>query len=784
MEAAVKKELILEGLCCGNCAAKIEQDVNKLEGVEAASIDFISKTLSMEIAENADLNSIMTQTGHIIKNREPDINVKEKIIAVPGRKVLYFSGLDCADCAAKIEREVAGLEGVKEAVLDFVSQRLTIDVVNNRDLAAIARQAAEVALRIEPGIEISGAPKASKQSSDDGRRELIKRIAFVAGALIFIMAFSFEFSFPVELGLFLASYLLVGGEVVFRALKNISRGQVFDENFLMSIATIGAFAIGEYPEGVAVMLFYQIGEFFQSMAVNRSRKSITALMDIRPDFANLKLGNEVRRVSPEEVGIGDIIVIKPGEKIPLDGKVIHGKSTLDTSALTGESVPRDAEEGSEVLSGSINKNGVLTVEVSREFGESTVSKILEMVQKAGSKKAPTENFITKFARYYTPFVVFAAVALAVIPPLVIPGAVFSEWINRALVFLVVSCPCALVVSIPLSFFGGIGGASKNGILIKGSSYLEALNNVDTVVFDKTGTLTKGIFKVTQVMPVEGMDKKRLVEYAAYAESYSNHPIALSIQKAYEREIDKGLVSEYQEISGRGIKVKVRDEAVLAGNARLMRDNGIICREFDDIGTAVHVAVNGSYSGVIIISDEIKQDSSKAVSQLRSSGVKNLIMLTGDSKAVGERVGKEIGLDEVYSELLPHQKVEKLELIEGRKQPGKKLVFVGDGINDAPVLARADIGIAMGGLGSDAAIEAADIVLMTDEPSKLAAAIKIARHTRSIVWQNIVFALGVKGIILILGAMGIATMWEAVFGDVGVAVIAILNAMRVMRIQRS
>ncbi|RCX20955.1 Cd2+/Zn2+-exporting ATPase [Anaerobacterium chartisolvens] len=784
MEAVIKKELILEGLCCGNCAAKIEQDVNKLEGVEAASIDFISKTLSMKIADNADLNSIMTQTGHIIKNREPDINVKEKAIAVPGRKVLYFSGLDCADCAAKIEREVAGIEGVKEAVLDFVSQKLTIDVINSRDLAAIARQAVEAAARIEPGIEISGTPKALKQSSDDGRKELIKRIAFAAGALIFIIAFSFEFSFPLELGLFLTSYLLVGGEVVFRAAKNISRGQVFDENFLMSIATIGAFAIGEFPEGVAVMLFYQIGEFFQGMAVNRSRKSIMALMDIRPDFASLKIGNEVRRVSPEEVGIGDIIIIKPGEKIPLDGKVIDGKSTLDTSALTGESAPRDVEEGSEVLSGSINKSGVLTVEVSKEFGESTVSKILEMVQKASSKKAPTENFITKFARYYTPFVVFAAVALAVIPPLVIPGAVFSEWINRALVFLVVSCPCALVVSIPLSFFGGIGGASRNGILIKGSSYLEALNNVDTVVFDKTGTLTKGIFKVTQVIPSEGMDEKRLVEYAAYAESYSNHPIALSIQKAYEKEIDKSLVSEYQEISGRGIKVKVRDKSVLAGNARLMRDNGIICREFDDIGTAVHVAVNGSYSGVIIISDEIKPDSSKAVSQLRSSGVKNLIMLTGDSKAVGERVGKEIGLDEVYSELLPHQKVEKLELIEGRKQPGKKLAFVGDGINDAPVLARADIGIAMGGLGSDAAIEAADIVLMTDEPSKIASAIKIARHTRSIVWQNIIFALGVKGIILVLGAMGIATMWEAVFGDVGVAVIAILNAMRVMRIQRS
>ncbi|HEX9061959.1 MAG TPA: heavy metal translocating P-type ATPase, partial [Clostridia bacterium] len=481
-----------------------------------------------------------------------------------------------------------------------------------------------------------------------------------------------------------------------------------------------------------------------------------------------------------EISIGDIIIVKPGEKVPLDGIVIEGKSTLDTSALTGESLPRNIEVGNEVLSGSINKNGVLTVEVTKEFGESTISKILDLVQNASSRKAPTENFITRFARYYTPFVVFAAVALAVIPPLVIPGAIFSNWINRALVFLVVSCPCALVVSIPLSFFGGIGGASKNGILIKGSSYLEALNNVDTVVFDKTGTLTKGIFKVTSIESKSSVTDSEILEYAAYAESYSNHPIALSIQKAYGKEIDKTVISDYEEISGHGIKVKVKEKLVLAGNAKLMNMESIPCDEVDTYGTVVHLAINGSYSGYIVISDEIKPDSQKTMKELKNLGIKNLVMLTGDSKSVGEKIANDIGLDEVYTELLPHQKVEKLEMLDSKKLTNGKLVFVGDGINDAPVLARADVGFAMGGLGSDAAIEAADVVLMTDEPSKLVSAIKIARRTRNIVWQNIIFAMGVKGIILLLGAVGIATMWEAVFGDVGVAVIAILNAMRVMK----
>lgn len=601
------------------------------------------------------------------------------------------------------------------------------------------------------------------------------------GAALFFTALLFKLPFWVEFGMFFVSYILVGGEVLIKAARNISRGQVFDENFLMSVATIGAFAIKEFPEGVAVMLFYQVGEFIQDIAVNRSRKSIAALMDIRPDFANLKVGDEVNKVSPDEVSIGDIILIKPGEKVPLDGKIIEGKSMLDTAALTGESVLREVEAGSDVLSGSINQNGLLFVEVTKDFGESTVSKILVLVQNASSKKAPTENFITKFARYYTPVVVFTAAALAVIPPLLVPGATFSDWINRALVFLVVSCPCALVISIPLGFFGGIGGASKNGILIKGSNYLEALNSVDTVVFDKTGTLTKGIFEVTKVNDFDSVAGVNLLEYAAHAESYSNHPIAHSIIKAYGQEIDKSVISEYDEISGHGIRVTVKGKLVLAGNAKLMAKENIYYEDFEEIGTVVHVAIDGKYAGYIVISDEVKDDSKNAIQALKSIGVKKLVMLTGDNKIVGERIGKVLGLDEVQAELLPYQKVEKLEILDKQKSPKGKLIFVGDGINDAPVLARADVGIAMGGIGSDAAIEAADVVLMTDEPSKLVNAIKIAKRTRNIVWQNIIFTMAIKGIVLLLGAGGVATIWEAVFADVGVTIIAVLNAMRVMKV---
>ena len=584
-----------------------------------------------------------------------------------------------------------------------------------------------------------------------------------------------------QIALFIISYIIVGGDVVKRAVKNIFKGQVFDENFLMSIATIGAFFIGEYPEGVAVMLFYQVGELFQSYAVGKSRKSIASLMDIRPDYANVKKGDELVKVDPDEVQIGDIIVIKAGEKIPLDGKVIEGSSMIDTSALTGESVPREVEVGSDILSGCININGVITAEVTKEFGESTVSKILDLVENASSKKSNSEQFITKFARYYTPVVVIIAVFLAIIPPLVIDGATFSDWIYRALAFLVVSCPCALVISIPLSFFGGIGGASKKGVLVKGSNYLEALAETEIVVFDKTGTLTKGVFNVQEIHP-EGVSKEELLELTAHAESYSNHPISLSLKRAYSKEIDNGRISDVEEISGHGVIATVDGKKVMAGNIKLMKMMDIPYFKGDLIGTIVHVAVNNKYIGYIVIADEVKEDSAQAIKELKAANIKQTVMLTGDNKSIGSKVAKELGLDKVYAELLPADKVEKLEELFSQKSKKGKLAFVGDGINDAPVLARADIGIAMGGLGSDAAIEAADVVIMTDEPSKIATTMKISKKTLKIAHQNIVFAIGIKIIVLILSAFGITTMWAAIFADVGVTIIAVLNAFRALNVK--
>jgi Zn2+/Cd2+-exporting ATPase len=690
-----------------------------------------------------------------------------------------------------METGIKSLDGIEEVSIDFVSKKLRIQIAYGKDMEEILEKITAIVNRIEADVVLVDEHESKHHGKGEhhdhehhdhehghpiDKAELYK---FISGALLFAVATIFKLSTALEFILYFTAYLLVGYEVLLISIKNIARGEVFDENFLMSIATIGAFAIGEYPEGVAVMLFYQIGEFFQDAAVNNSRKSIKALMDIRPDYANLKIGDEIQKVSPEEVHIGSIIIIKPGEKVPLDGKVIEGNSMVDTTALTGESVPREIQAGDGILSGFINKNGLLTVEVSKEFSESTVSKILDLVENASSKKAKVESFITKFARYYTPVVVFIALGLAFIPPLLINGATFADWIYRALIFLVISCPCALVVSIPLGFFGGIGGASHNGILIKGSNYLEALNNVDTVVFDKTGTLTKGVFKVTSIISNNGFGKEELLEYAAYAESYSTHPIASSILKAYGKEIVKNDIQNYDEISGHGIKVRIKDKEVLAGNTRLMDKEGIAYDNIDEIGSIVHIAIDKSYAGYIVISDELKNDANIAIEGLKKLGISKIVMLTGDLKAVGQKIGKELGLDEVYSELLPDQKVQKLEELEQQKKPKSKIIFVGDGINDAPVLARADIGIAMGGLGSDAAIEAADIVIMTDEPSKLISAIKIARRTRSIVWQNIVFAMVVKAIVLILGAGGLASMWEAVFADVGVAVIAILNATRVM-----
>ena len=609
-----------------------------------------------------------------------------------------------------------------------------------------------------------------------------KGIKIIIALILFLLAMTINFNNEmITKVIFIIAYLIVGLEILKKALRNIARGKVFDENFLMSVATIGAFAIGEFPEAVAVMLFYQVGELFQSYAVDKSRKSISSLMDIRPDFANVERDEKIEKVDPDEVKIGEIIIVKPGEKVPLDGIVVEGKTSLDTKALTGESLPREVAENDEILSGSINLNGVIKIKVTKEYGESTVSKILDLVENASSKKSKSENFITKFAAYYTPIVVIIAVILAIVPPLLIKDATFSDWIYRALSFLVVSCPCALVISIPLSFFGGIGGASKMGVLIKGSNYLEQLANTEIIVFDKTGTLTEGVFEVQKVHAID-MSEEELLRITAYAENYSNHPISLSVKKAYNKEIDEKQILNTEEISGHGIVAKIGNQDVLVGNEKLMSENNIKITKCEDIGTILNVAVDGKYAGYILIADKIKKDSKSAIKSLKKNNIKQTVMLTGDRKNVGEHVAKELGLDKVYTELLPDGKVEKVESLLKEKSEKGKLAFVGDGINDAPVLALADIGIAMGGLGSDAAIEAADIVLMTDEPSKIVDAIHLSKKTMRIVKENIIFAIVIKVLVLVLSAFGLSTMWEAVFADVGVSIIAIINALRVLRVK--
>lgn len=703
------------------------------------------------------------------------------------KKELILNGLNCAHCAQVINEKVSKLEGIEECNLNFINKKLTVNINESKNEEEIISTIINIIDSTEPGLDI----KIISDSEDDkedhdhshnhdvSKKDLIK---LIIGSIVYIFGI-YQIFTGIESKfadlLFIVAYIVVGGEVLTKAVKNIFRGQVFDENFLMTIATIGALAIGELPEAVGVMLFYQIGEFLQGVAVGKSRKSISELMDIRPDYANLKTGSEISVVSPKEVSIGEVIVIKPGEKVPLDGIVVEGNSMLDTSALTGESVLKEISVGDEVLSGFINKNALLSVKVTKGFGESTVSKILELVENANNKKSKTENFITKFSKYYTPVVVIAALLIAVVPPIVIPGALFSDWLYRGLIFLVVSCPCALVLSIPLSFFSGIGFASKNGVLIKGSNYLEALRDVDTVVFDKTGTLTKGVFGVTKVNPV-GISEEQLIEYAAIAEVNSNHPIAQSIIKHYNKKIDLDKIEKYEEIAAHGIKVLYNGDFILAGNEKLMKQENVLFDRAEEIGTVIYISVNKTYRGHIVISDEIKPDSKEAIKSLRSIGIKKVVMLTGDNEKVANSVAKELGIDKVYSNLLPNEKVDKIEeLYKGRTEK-EKIAFVGDGINDAPVLARVDVGIAMGGLGSDAAIEAADVVLMTDEPKMISKAMDIANKVNKIVWQNISFALGVKIIVMILGAGGVATMWEAIFADVGVALIAVLNSMRVMR----
>ena len=689
---------------------------------------------------------------------------------------LTLEGLNCANCARKIEEKVGKMEGVKESNLNFTTTTLNVKLERKVKEEHAINEIKKIVEALEPHVKVE---KKVSGKTNVQRAKFEVKPTLIIGTILYLIAVIGDFKGALALILFVASYLLIGGKVVLTAIKNIARGQLFDENFLMTVATIGAFSISEYPEAVAVMLFYEIGETIQGYAVNKSRSSISSLMDIRADYANIIIDGKEKKVSPETVKVEDIILVKPGEKVPLDGVVIEGESFIDTSALTGESVPRKIVPNDEILSGGINTSGLLKVKVTKKFGESTVSRILEMVENAANKKANTEKFITKFAKVYTPIVVALAILIAVVPSIFIKDALFSTWLYRALVFLVVSCPCALVVSVPLCFFAGIGGASKKGVLVKGSNYLELLKDLETVVFDKTGTLTEGVFSVTEIN-TNGIDKEKLIEVAAMAESFSNHPIAISIIKEYGKEIDKEVIKEYKEISGRGIKAVINNEEVLVGNSKLMNEFNILYNEVDSIGTVVYCAINGEFKGSIVISDKIKENAVEALINLKKAGVKKTVMLTGDNKKTAYKVGEKINIDEVHSELLPLDKVKEVEEIMKESNKNGKLAFVGDGVNDAPVLARADIGIAMGGIGSDAAIEAADIVLMKDDINALVDAINVSKKTNKILWQNIVFALGIKILVMVLGTFGIANMWTAVFADVGVTIIAIINSTRCFR----
>ena len=718
-------KLSLEGLDCANCANKIEQKVNRLEEVEEANVNFSMGRMNVTMKEELKKEDVIGKITKIVKELEPDVNVKELkpdvLVSEDKEKHVHCHDGAC-NCHVDHSHEIEE----KSGILGFIKENILL----------------------------------------------------ILGIVLYAAAMIFKDSMSQVAILFILSYVLVGGKVVLTALKNIRRGQIFDENFLMSVATLGAIAIGEYPEAVAVMVFYEVGELFQGYAVNTSRKSITSLMNVKAEYANLITEEGEVKVKPESVKIDDILAVRPGERIPLDGIIIEGTGSIDTSALTGESMPREVAENDEILSGSINLSSVIKMKVTKNFGESTISRILEMVENAGSRKAETEKFITKFCRYYTPAVVFSAIALAVIPSFIFKDASFSTWLYRALSFLVVSCPCALVVSVPLGLFAGIGAASKKGVLVKGGNYLEAMKDIDIVVFDKTGTLTKGNFKVTEIN-AEGISEEELLKVSAIGESFSNHPIAQSIVKEYGREINKDEIKNYEELSGHGIKAVIDGKETLIGNYKLMKKYEINCSEVNTSGTTVYIAINGRYSGNIVIEDEIKEDSKQAIKRLKEIGVKKTVMLTGDNKKVAEKVASQLGLDEVYSELLPIDKVTNVEKLLS-KDKNRKLAFVGDGINDAPVLARADIGVAMGGIGSDAAIEAADVVLMKDSPISLADGIMVARKTNKILWQNIIFSLGVKIAVLILISFGMASMWGAVFADVGVTLIAVLNSMRALK----
>ena len=779
----------LKGLDCPNCSAKIEQDVGKLSTVRTASVNLMQQTLTVD-TDRPEIGGLEHEITQIVHKHEPDVAV----LPHNGQKTVReyrLKGLDCPHCAAKIEHDAAALPEAADASVNLMRECLTLHLHGDTG-DELTEKITEIVHRYEPEVTVAERIRSAAKphahhhehahgSSDGANRTMLIRI--IIGAVIFFAALliSLRGSGPFEYvsaGLMLAAYALLGWDVVLHAVKNIAHGRVFDEHFLMSVSTVGAIVMREFPEAAAVMLLYQTGEWFQAMAVQRSRRSISSLMEICPDTANLLENGELRVIPCEDAAVTDEIVVKPGERVPLDGTVIAGESMLDTSALTGESVPRRVKPGDTALSGCINQSGTLTLEVTKPFSESTASKIISMVENASARKAPAENFITTFARYYTPVVVIAALLLAVIPPLAF-GGLWTDWIHRAFVFLIVSCPCALVISIPLSYFGGIGAASRQGVLIKGSNYLEALNRVTEIVFDKTGTLTQGVFHVTELFPAAGYDEKTLLKLAAVCEQGSNHPIAQSVLRAYGSEVTE-ICEELDELPGFGIEAVIGGKRLLAGSAKLMERHGIAYEACQKPGTKVYAAENGRYAGCILIADACKKDSRETVQKLHDSGIRKMTMLTGDDSAIAEAVAKDLQLDGFAAELLPGQKLEHLETMLKEMPAGEKLAFVGDGINDAPVLARADLGIAMGALGADAAIEAADVVLMTDELSKLIAARETARKTHRIVIENIVFALGVKAILLTLGALGLAGMWAAVFGDVGVAILAVLNAMRMLK----
>jgi Zn2+/Cd2+-exporting ATPase len=701
-------------------------------------------------------------------------------------EIVQLKGLGCADCAARMEEAINEMNGISSASIDFVTQRLVLVLDGNVEKSQIITAAASIIHSIEPDVMMmtdSGtdlADEKEKPAAFPGNLKVEWKFALAFG--LFLMPWLIHFSPTQTIVVYTAAYLIAGGSVLYRAARNLFEGRVFDEHFLMSIATLGAFAIGEYPEGVAVMLFYQVGEYFQDKAVNQSRRSIAALMDIRPLSANLIHQDWIETVNPEDVRIGDLILVKPGEKIPLDGIVLKGSSLIETSALTGESLPREAGPGSEVLGGTVNQLKALTVRVSKLYEDSTVAKILELVQSAGSRKAKTEQFMTKFALVYTPVVVGFATLLTVIPMLILPDAVLSEWVYRSLIFLVISCPCALVISIPLGFFGGIGSASKQGILIKGGNFLEALNQVDTIIFDKTGTLTKGVFHVKKIMPEPHCSEDELLEMAALAESTSTHPIAVSVQKAWKGRINGYQIESAENINGQGIRVNVNNRIILAGNHLLMKTHHIDFSPVDAPGTVIYIASDGRFEGSLLITDEMKPEIGETIRLLRKRGIKRIAMLTGDREEIAREIARDAGITEVYADLMPDDKVTVMETIMAEKTGKGRIMVVGDGINDAPILARADIGAAMGAIGSDAAIEAADIVIMNDDPAKLITALETAHRTRQIVWQNIVLAIGIKSVVMLLGVFGLATIWSAVFADVGVTILAVLNAMRLLGFQ--